>query len=68
MQPHTENNDYCTLSFRNNKDLDKALEHVMYESGQGFTMIDKKTIAISKKQCDMLEGLKKKENINYKHY
>jgi hypothetical protein len=57
----------CTISFQNNKDLDKALEHVMYESGQGFTMINERTISISKSQCDMLESYKEKENIKYRH-
>lgn len=55
------NKDYCTISFTNNKDLDKALERIMYKSGQGFSMIDEKTISISKIQCDMLE----KTNIKY---
>lgn len=67
MQHSKNNNDYCTLSFRNNNDLDKALGHVMYESGQGFTMINEKTISISKSQCDMLESYKEIENIKYRH-
>jgi hypothetical protein len=58
---------YCTIAFGSNKDLDKALEHVMYESDQGFSMLNGKTITISKSQCEMLEGIKKKEKIKYTH-
>ena len=43
------------------------LEHVMYESDQGFSMLNGKTITISKSQCEMLEGIKKKEKIKYTH-
>lgn len=60
-----QHGNYCTLIFNTAEDLEKALDHIMYETKEGFSMIDPNIIVITNDQCKYLESFKEKEHINY---
>jgi hypothetical protein len=64
IHTHNEGIRECVVSFPTNDDMDRAIGVLTYESDDGFTGIDERTIEISTEQCQML---KSKGDITYNH-
>lgn len=61
-----EHGKYCTIRFPTIEDMGKAFEVIINDNGR-FSGVDQDTITISGAQCEILEGLKTNNELNYDH-